>query len=286
VVRDSGVATCSVPSSSRDQLGPRLVHELLDLVRDLARQCDDIRVLVLTGMQSKAFLGPYDPDELATLSERSRGRPNRLHVEDATRDRFRFHATNQLLIEIESLPFVTIAALNGHATGAGFEVALACDFRLAVDRGAVLGLPEILYGIIPGAGGIQRLARLVGPARALDLIAHGSMLSPVQALELGLVHRVFPRKQFTEGVARFARKLARRQPTALTALRLALRESVGRPRLDALALEQRLYEHALASPEATKRLRDCKARYRIGRNAARLSSAAGSKTPMRASDID
>jgi enoyl-CoA hydratase len=151
---------------------------------------------------------------------------------------------------------VTIAALNGNAAGGGCELSLACDFRLMADGPYRYGLPETGVGIIPGAGGTQRMARLLGTARALDLVLHGTLLTPAQALEVGLVHRVYPPSEFRAEVARFAENLAARAPIALAAAKRAIRAGAEQPRLeDGLAIEQEEFGRTMRSKDAAGAMR-------------------------------
>src|SRR5438445_8047285 len=98
----------------------------------------------------------------------------------------------EILLKIERTPKVFVAAINGHALGGGLEIALACDFRFAAEGEYRLGVPEVNLGLLPGNGGTQRLTRLIGRTRALDMLLSGSPVGPARALELGLVDRVFP----------------------------------------------------------------------------------------------
>src|SRR6266581_1716060 len=106
---------------------------------------------------------------------------------------FCLHA-NETLNRLEQTPKLTIAALNGHTVGGGLEIAMACDIRLAKENAGKIGLPEVNLGVLPGTGGTQRLARLVGKARAIELMAKGELFSFDRAKELGIVNEIFPAK--------------------------------------------------------------------------------------------
>jgi enoyl-CoA hydratase/carnithine racemase len=97
---------------------------------------------------------------------------------------------HEILLKIERTPKIFIAAINGHALGGGMEIALACDFRFAAEGSFRLGLPEVGLGLLPGNGGTQRLTRLVGRTRALDMMLNAQQIEPARALEIGLVDRV------------------------------------------------------------------------------------------------
>jgi enoyl-CoA hydratase/carnithine racemase len=129
-------------------------------------------------------------------------------------------------LELERIPKITIAAINGYALGGGCELALACDFRYAADD-AQLGQPEILLGIIPGAGGTQRLPRLVGLAKARDLIVSGRRVKADEALEIGLVDRVLPAEEVYTTAVEDAGKFAAGPTKAYAAAKRALAASAG-----------------------------------------------------------
>jgi enoyl-CoA hydratase len=147
-----------------------------------------------------------------------------------------------------------IAAVAGFALGGGCELAMMCDFIIAAEN-AVFGQPEITIGIIPGAGGTQRLARLLGTARALDLILHATLLAPAEALALGVVHRVFPAERFREEARAFAQSLAERAPIALAAAKRAIRGGAELPLAEGLALEQEQFERTMRSQDAAGAMR-------------------------------
>src|SRR5262249_37939137 len=116
---------------------------------------------------------------------------------------FCLHA-NETLNRLEQTPKLVIAALNGHTVGGGLEVALAADIRLAKKDGGKIGLPEVALGVLPGTGGTQRLARLLGRAKAIELMVSGKTLSMDEAKSLGLVNEVFPKETFLADVAAYA----------------------------------------------------------------------------------
>jgi enoyl-CoA hydratase/carnithine racemase len=150
---------------------------------------------------------------------------------------------------VAALPRATVAAIAGYALGGGLELALACDFRV-VAEGARLGQPEILLGIIPGGGGTQRLARLVGPARAKDLVFTGRQVSAEEALTIGLADRVLPADGFLEEVLRFASTLARGATVAQSLAKRAIDEGLGLALGDGLALERQLFVRSFETRDA------------------------------------
>ena len=136
-----------------------------------------MRVLVFTGAGAGVFIAHYEVGELAVSAERSSAAPKREAAAPAE-----LHPFHRFILRLQRASFVTIAAINGSTAGGGLEFALGCDFRLAMAGDFRLGLPETSVGIIPGAGGTQRFARLLGTAKALDLILHAQTLSPTDAL--------------------------------------------------------------------------------------------------------
>ena len=160
------------------------------------------------------------------------------------------HPYNQLINRIEQLPQITVAAINGHAAGGGLELTLACDFRLVMQGEFGFGVPEIFNGIIPGGGGTQRLPRIIGRANTLDLVISGRLLSPDQALAMGLVHQVLPAEGFIEAVAKFAEKLSRRAPLAVKAAKAAIYGGESLDLQEGLAWEHRCFDQAADTEDA------------------------------------
>lgn len=203
-----GVATVTIDRPAKlNALDAATIQELSDCFAVLAAD-PAARVVIVTGTGEKAFVAGADIGELADLT-----------AADAERLATRGQA---LMDRIENLGKPVIAAVNGFALGGGCELALACTFRYAAEN-AKLGLPETGLGLIPGYGGTQRLARLVGRGRALEMVLRGHMISAAEALAMGLVNRVVPQDGLLEEVRQVAVELAGR--SALT-LRLAL-QAVG-----------------------------------------------------------
>lgn len=205
VLRDleRGVLTLTINRPGKlNALDASVVAALESAFKDAASD-DTVRVVVLTGAGEKAFVAGADITELQSLA------PD--EAEDFLR---RGHA---LMNGIEHLGKPVIAAINGFALGGGCELALACTVRLAADS-AKLGLPEVKLGLLPGYGGTQRLARLVGRGRALHLMLAGDPISAPEALAMGLVTEVFPQDQLVESAQALALKLARGAPLAQRAI--------------------------------------------------------------------
>ncbi|MBI3457116.1 MAG: enoyl-CoA hydratase/isomerase family protein [Candidatus Rokubacteria bacterium] len=154
---------------------------------------------------------------------------------------------------LEALAKPVIAAIDGYALGGGAELALACDFRLMA-AGATIGFPEIELGLFPGAGGTQRLSRLVGPARALALMIEGRRLTAAEAQALGLVHRVVPDEALTAAAHAYARELAGRPTRAIGLLKRCVYGGWGRPLAEGLELEAKAVFELVETADAREGL--------------------------------
>lgn len=161
----------------------------------------DTRVLIVTGGGEKAFVAGADISEMASIT--------------AAQAREFAALGHRVFLTLESLPFPTIAAVNGFALGGGCELALACDLIYASEK-AKIGLPEVSLGVIPGFGGTQRLARLVGKMRAKELIFSGSHVTAAQAKEYGLVLDVLPPEKLMEHCQGVAAKILKNGPLAIS----------------------------------------------------------------------
>jgi len=186
---------------------------------------DDIRILVVKG-DEKAFAAGADIGNMATGDIRLAYELTDL--------------TMRVQERLADLPKPTIAALSGYTLGGGCEVALCCDFRIAADN-AMLGLPEIGLGIIPGGGGTQRLPRLVGIASATELLMLGGMIEAEKAESIGLVNKVVPSDSLEDEVKAFAAKLMERPPIALRAVKTAMRKGLNCSLKEGLQIEQDLF---------------------------------------------
>jgi enoyl-CoA hydratase/carnithine racemase len=155
----------------------------------------------------------------------------------------------EALDALAAIPRATVAAVNGYALGGGCELALACDFRIVADN-AKLGQPEILLGIIPGGGGTQRLARLIGASRAKDMVLTGRQVAADEALAWGLADRVVPADQVLDAALEFAGALARGPLLAQAAAKRAIDEGLNGTLADGLDLEQELFADVFTTDDA------------------------------------
>lgn len=168
---------------------------------------DTVRAVVVTGAGDKAFVAGADIAELAR--------------ETATTGHVAARRGQEVFRKIESLGKPVVAAINGFALGGGLELALACHLRIASDK-AKLGLPEVTLGVIPGYGGTQRLARLVGRGRALEMILTGAHIDAAEAHRIGLVNRVVPASELLDETERLVRSIIANGPLALRHALLAV----------------------------------------------------------------
>jgi len=215
-------------------------HEMMRAVdeRILAARFDDaVHVLVVTGAGEKFFCAGANVAQLAAMTP-------------SFKYGFCLHA-NETLRRLEHTPKLVIAALNGHCVGGGLEVALACDLRVARRGGGKIGLPEVALGVLPGTGGSQRLARLLGPARALDWMVSGRTTDFDDAERAGLVSRVFEGEGFAERVHEFAREFCPPQKASLAVgcIKRAVQSGADLPLESGLALERELQARLFASAD-------------------------------------
>jgi len=175
------------------------VEEIVAAV-ERAQQDDKVRVIVVTGAGEKAFVAGADIKEMSSLTP----------GEAQSFSRF----LQQSMDGLERSAKPVVAAINGFALGGGCELALACHVRIAADT-ARFGQPEVSLGLMPGAGGTQRLQRVVGRGRALDLILSGDMIDAAEAHRIGLANRVVPAAELRDTVERYAKTLAAKSPMAI-----------------------------------------------------------------------
>lgn len=160
----------------------------------------------------------------------------------------------ETLNKFASTPKVVIAALNGHTVGGGLEIALACDLRMMAKDGGKIGLPEVTLGVLPGTGGTQRLPRLIGTARALDMMITGKLLTPEEALSIGLVNYVFPKESFMKDVHAYAKALADGPARAVSLIKRSVVEGIEGSLTEGLALERELQNRLFVTEDAKEGL--------------------------------
>lgn len=211
------------------------IGSVLELVRD----DDQVRCVVLTGAGTKAFIAGADISELASLAGPAS---------------YSYTRAGQAIVnQLEQFPKPVIAAINGYALGGGFELALATHIRFASPN-AQMGLPEINLAIMPGWGGTQRLPRLIGKGRALELILTGNRVSAEDAYRMGIVNRVFELETLIPEVQKFAQILAEKPPIATRAILDAVNMGFNVSLDEGLKYEAALFGVCRASEDSTEGL--------------------------------
>ena len=160
----------------------------------------------------------------------------------------------ETLDKFAKTPKVVIAAINGHCVGGGLEIALSTDIRLMAKDSGKIGLPEVTLGVLPGTGGTQRLPRLVGTSRALDMMVTGRLLSPEEAEAIGLVNHVYPKESFVADVDAYAKNLAHGPARAISLIKRSVIEGVEMPLTAGLALERELQNRLFVTEDAKEGL--------------------------------
>ena len=160
----------------------------------------------------------------------------------------------ETLNKFASTPKIVIAALNGHTVGGGLEIALACDLRMMAKDSGKIGLPEVTLGVLPGTGGTQRLPRLIGTARALDMMITGKLLTPEEALQVGLVNYVYPKESFAKDVQAYATALAHGPSRAVNLIKRSVMEGIELSLTGGLALERELQNRLFVTQDAKEGL--------------------------------
>jgi enoyl-CoA hydratase len=236
VARDEAVATVTLARPPVNAVDLAVIDDFLRLVEALDADTS-VRAVVLTG-HGRTFCAGADVAMMRDLSPQNHRRIRRWVDVQAG---------------LEALPKPVIAALNGYALGGGAELALACDLRLAADD-AEIGFPEIRLGIFPGAGGTQRLPRLIGLAPALHLMMEGRRLGAIEARELGLVDEVWPRANLLAEAQARARTLAAGPTRAIGLLKRCVYQGYGRPLAEGLAIEAEMVNELIRTDDARKGL--------------------------------
>ena len=225
--RDGPVATVTLNRPNvLNALNGRMLDELSETFTELAAG-DDLRAVILTGAGQKAFAAGADIGELNALSTARAAEAQAVKGQRLTRT-------------IEAMRVPVIAAVNGFALGGGCELAMACDMRLASEN-AKFGQPEVNLGILPGYGGTQRTARLLGEGAAMYLCLTAEMIDAAEALRIGLVQRVVPLDALLGEARRIAGVIAEKAPLAVAAAKRAIVEGASMSLHDGLALEALLF---------------------------------------------
>ena len=230
----------------------RVTVEELDRFTSAVERDDRVRAVVFRGGVPGVFIQHYSVHELEALARRLRERGTTVDTNRPIPKRQIDHVFERLT----AMPKVTVAAMNGNAMGGGFEFCLSCDIRVAEDGDYSYGLPEVNVGILPGAGGTQRLARLAGTARALEMILQGRTVAPREAAALGIVHEVAPPGGAFERALAIAQRIAQQPALAVAHCKRLVYLAAATPLEEGLALERTLFLDLLVRDEALERMNE------------------------------
>ncbi|HUW66393.1 MAG TPA: enoyl-CoA hydratase-related protein [Spirochaetia bacterium] len=233
LTKENGLAIVTLNRPPMNPLNSKMFRELIEVTDELQDDAS-VKAVIITGAGNKAFAAGADITEMVNLSP--------VGV-------YNFSQVSRIAFEkIENLRKPVIAAINGLALGGGNELALCCDFRLAADT-AKFGQPEINLGIIPGAGGTQRLPRLIGAAKAKEIIFLGDIFDAAVAQNLGLVSKVVRADSLLEEARNLAAKLAAKPAVALSMAKSAINTGMNLDISSALTLEVQSFVTAFASED-------------------------------------
>ncbi len=251
-----------------------MVRELDRLVRSLNGD-RSVGTVVITGKPDDLYITHYDvgeilasvrragiaaPPWLTSIVLRIAGGVRRIPVLRDLAERtplaavFELYRIHDLFLAMNRSDKVFIAAINGPATGGGCEISLACDVRVMADSDIAIGLPEMTIDFNPGAGGTQRLPRVVGVGRALQMMLEGRTLSPREALDHGLVGAVVPATQVKEAAIHVGERLARRSPESIRSLKRAVYEGGSLPLAQGLAVERKWFMVSSATESSQEKM--------------------------------
>ena len=214
----------------------------------------ELRILAFTGAGEDVFIRHYEVGELADSAEKNISQQEETKKLE-TNPIKELHGFHKMLLKIRDLNAIVVAGINGNTAGGGCEFSLGCDLRVMSSGDYFIGLPETSVGILPGGGGTQRLARLIGSSRALDLILHGQLISNVKALEFGIINEILPKESFLKSLKEYCQILANRAPIALREVKRAIHRGMDLPLEEALLIEQEAFNKTMNSKDAAKAMR-------------------------------
>jgi len=248
VVDEGQIVTCYLsnpPTHTLTAEGVIEIHKFLDIME--AKK--DLRVLAFTGDGDEVFIKHYEVGELAETAEKN------LNKTQVNSDPKELHGFHRMLLRLRDLDAIVVAGINGNTAGGGCEFSLGCDLRIMSDGDYKIGLPETSVGILPGGGGTQRLARLIGASRALDLILHARLLTPHEAESFGIINKIIPHKNFHEGLNHYCQDIANRAPIALSQVKKIIHKGLDMTLEEGLLLEQKAFDITMNSEDAAQAMR-------------------------------
>ncbi len=238
---DSGVAVIEMNDPPANTYTYEMMRQLDDAILR-ARMDNNAYVILLTGAGDKFFSAGANIKMLST-------------VDPTFKYYFCLHA-NETLLRLEHTPKLVIAALNGHTVGGGLEIAMAADIRIARKDSGKIGLPEINLGVLPGTGGTQRLSRLVGKSKAIELMVTGNTYTFEEALEYGIINDIYDRENFMENIMEYARQFCppNKAAKAVGRIKRAVQTGWEIPMESALAVERENQQLLFQSEDAKEGL--------------------------------
>jgi enoyl-CoA hydratase len=238
---EQGVAVITMTDPPANTYTYEMNRQLDDSILK-ARMDNDVHVIVLTGAGDKFFSAGANIKMLAS-------------VDPTFKYYFCLHA-NETLLRLEHTPKLVIAAVNGHCVGGGLEIAMAADLRIARQDAGKIGLPEVNLGVLPGTGGTQRLSRLVGKSKAIELMVTGNTFTFEEAKEMGIINDIFDREGFMENVMEYARQFCppNKASKAVGHIKRSVQTGWELPMESALAVERELQALLFNSQDAKEGL--------------------------------
>lgn len=227
VERQEQIAIVTIDNPPMNTLSGEVIQALGETFAELNAD-SEVLAIIITGAGERAFMAGGD----------IKGFPEKMGNPNLVPD---FLKTHEILNRIDFSPKPTIAVLNGYTLGGGCELALTCDLRISEEQ-ALLGVPESTLGLLPGGGGTQRLPRLIGEAKAKELMFTGEHISAEEALRIGLVNRVVPKGEGLEAGLKLAKKICRNAPTAVRNIKKAVDEGLELPFDKAIEREAELFQ--------------------------------------------
>ena len=234
---EGGVAIISLNDPPANTYTHEMMRDLDDAILE-ARLDEDVHVVVIRGAGDKFFCAGANIKMLLSATPQFRYF-------------FSLHG-NETLLRMENTQKLIIAAINGHAVGGGLEIALACDVRIAKKGPGMLGVPEINLGLLPGMGGTQRLPRVVGKGKAMELLTTGRTITVDEAHQIGLVNHVFDEENFFEKVIEYAKQFVppAKASKAVGLIKRSVQTGLELPLAEALAVERELLQQLFESEDA------------------------------------
>ena len=233
------------PTHTLTSSGVNEIHAFLDQIE----KRDDLRVLAFTGDGENVFIKHYEVGELANTAERN------LETKKDKQDPKELHAFHTMLLRLRDLDAIVVAGINGNTAGGGCEFSLGCDLRIMADGNFLIGLPETSVGILPGGGGTQRLSRLIGSSRALDLILHAQLVSPKEAFDLGIINKLVSEVSFNQDLISYCEDLSNRAPIALQQVKKIIHQGLEMTLEESLLVEQKAFDVTMNSKDAARAMR-------------------------------